>query len=104
VTDLGLDAEKLRLLNEWAEGLQRDERAEVAAAGRVILMLVDEVERVHRMLWDTRLNPDGHVTDSTYSAEPATAVATEAEEAAPELHQSLRDRLRARLPGTSLHS
>jgi hypothetical protein len=107
VPEAGLDAEKLRLLNEWAEGLQRDERAEVAAAGRAILMLVEEVERLHVLLWDKRLNPE---PPSETAPEPVpAAVAREAgtkENGEPELelHQSLRSRLRARWPGASLHS
>jgi len=55
VPDVGLDVEKLGLLNKWAEGLQRDQRAEVAAAGRAILMLIEEVERLHVVVWDERL-------------------------------------------------
>jgi hypothetical protein len=57
VSDDGLDVEKLSLLGGWAEGLQRDKRAEVAAAGKAILMLIDEVERLHVLVWDGLLNP-----------------------------------------------
>jgi hypothetical protein len=57
VPDGGLDVEKLSLLGKWAEGLQRDQRAEVAAAGKAILMLIEEVERLHVVIWDGRLNP-----------------------------------------------
>jgi hypothetical protein len=52
----GLDVEKLALLGRWAEGLQYDRRAEVAAAGKAILMLIEEVERLHVVVWDGRLN------------------------------------------------
>jgi hypothetical protein len=103
VPDAGLDAEKLRLLNEWAEGLQRDERAEVAAAGRAILMLVEEVERLHVMLWDKRLNPEPLVEEAP-APPPAEVLAESSEEPAPELEHSLRSRLRARWHGASLHS
>jgi len=54
----GLDAEKLGVLRGWGEGLARDERHEVAAAGRAILMLVDEVERLHVLAWDRHLYPE----------------------------------------------
>ena len=40
------------------EGLERDERNEVAAAGRAILMLVDEIERLHVLMWDRHLYPE----------------------------------------------
>ena len=95
----GLDAEKLRLLNDWAEGLQRDERPEVAAAGRAILMLVDEVERLHVLLWDKRLNPESAEAEN---AEPEAA-AEAGDAAEPELERSLRSRLRARWQGASIH-
>src|SRR6266567_9221355 len=57
VADTSFDAEKLRVLQEWGAGLQGDPRAEVAAAGRAILMLVEEVERLHVLVWDRRLYP-----------------------------------------------
>jgi hypothetical protein len=57
VPDGGLDVEKLSLLGKWAEGLQRDQRAEVAASGKAILMLIEEIERLHVVVWDGRLNP-----------------------------------------------
>jgi hypothetical protein len=57
VPDGGLDVEKLSLLGKWAEGLQRDQRAEVAASGKAILMLIEEIERLHVVIWDGRLNP-----------------------------------------------
>jgi hypothetical protein len=53
----GLDVEKLSLLGKWAEGLQRDQRAEVAASGKAILMLIEEIERLHVVIWDGRFNP-----------------------------------------------
>ena len=57
MSDGGLDVEKLSLLGKWAEGLQRDQRAEVAASGKAILMLIEEIERLHVVIWDGRLNP-----------------------------------------------
>jgi hypothetical protein len=49
-----LDEEKLETLGRWGEGLTRDGRGEVAAAGRAILMLVEEIERLHVDLWNAR--------------------------------------------------
>ena len=54
----GLDAEKLGVLRGWGEGLERDQRDEVAAAGRAILMLVDEIERLHVLMWERHLYPE----------------------------------------------
>ena len=53
-----LDAEKLGVLRSWGEGLERDQRHEVAAAGRAILMLVDEIERLHVLLWNRHVYPE----------------------------------------------
>lgn len=51
-----MNDEKLSLLAKWASGLQRDTRAEVAAAGRAIAMLIDEVERLNVLMWEGPLN------------------------------------------------
>lgn len=85
------------MLNEWAEGLRHDDRAEVAAAGRAILILIQEVERLHVHLWDQHLNATSPVTDigTPLRAEP------EVNESRPELERSLRSRLRARWQGSS---
>jgi hypothetical protein len=52
-----LDAEKLAALRQWATGLQADMRPEVSAAGKAILLLVEEVENLHVLVWDKRLYP-----------------------------------------------
>lgn len=72
-----LDEEKLETLRQWGEGLTRDARKEVAAAGRAILMLADEVERLHVDLWHaTRLFPQerpSKTDEPTPQMEPASA-------------------------------
>ena len=72
-----LDEEKLETLRRWGEGLTRDARKEVAAAGRAILMLADEVERLHVDLWNaTRLfppEPQSKPDEPTPQTEPASA-------------------------------
>jgi hypothetical protein len=92
-----LDAEKIRLLDQWAEGLQSDDRAELAAAGRAILMLIREVERLHVQLWDQRLNAPGVDPD----AESPSAVEDARVDDEPELERTLRTRLRERWRGAS---
>jgi hypothetical protein len=77
----GLDDEKLSMLGTWAAGLRRDQRAEVAAAGRAIEMLIDEVERLNVLLW----------------AGPLEAVPTGVE---PELAEPLQRTLRQRVGAT----
>jgi hypothetical protein len=87
----GLDAEKLDVLRRWGGGLQGDGREEVAAAGRAILLLIEEIERLHVVLWDRKLYPD------TPLEEPV-AVVSEAEDAAEvdgeNVPETLSERLR----------
>lgn len=54
----GLDAEKLQILARWAAGLRADQRGELAAAGRAIELLIDEVERLHVLIWGRQLYPE----------------------------------------------
>jgi hypothetical protein len=88
----GLDAEKLDVLRRWGAGLQRDGREEVAAAGRAILLLIDEIERLHVLVWDRKLYPDAPIAAPSPAAD---AAGDGGEDAPPEnLSRTLRDRLR----------
>jgi hypothetical protein len=49
-----LDETKLETLRKWGEGLGSDGREEVRAAGKAIVLLVEEVERLHIDLWHAR--------------------------------------------------
>ena len=49
-----LDEAKLATLRLWAEGLARDERSEMRAAAKAILLLIDDVESLHMDLWHAR--------------------------------------------------
>ena len=49
-----LDEQKLELLRRWGDGLAGDPREEVRAAGRAILILVEEIERLHVDVWNER--------------------------------------------------
>ena len=80
VEQRGLKADELEQLRRWGAGLQQDPRGEVSAAGRAIVLLIEEVERLHVLVWDHRLYP---------------ALLRPGEE--PELHVSLTQRLRQRL-------
>jgi hypothetical protein len=94
----GLDAEKLEILRRWGAGLEGDGREEVSAAGRAILLLIEEVERLHVLVWDRRLYPD-----ESPPAEPTSDVDESAATAAAEdsrarwsLTNVLRERLQQR--------
>lgn len=49
-----VEEEHLGALRRWGEGLRTDERDEVRAAGRAIVLLCDDVERLERELWHLR--------------------------------------------------
>ena len=53
----GLNADELEQLRRWGAGLQQDSRLEVSAAGRAIVLLIEEIERLHVLVWDHRLYP-----------------------------------------------
>jgi hypothetical protein len=52
--DERLDEQKIETLQSWAEGLLRDERSELRAAAKAILLLIDEIEHLHVDLWHAR--------------------------------------------------
>lgn len=76
-----LDEDKLDLIRSWGVGLQDDGRDELRAAGRAILLLADEVDRLNVELWNTRAGAAG----GPPASEP------------PELARTLRERLSQRL-------
>jgi hypothetical protein len=53
-----LDEEKLEALRSWGERLRKSGGEESAAVGRAILMLVEEIDRLHMDLWHARLEPE----------------------------------------------
>ena len=63
-----LDEEKLEALRSWGERLQDSGDAEAAAVGRAILMLVDEIDRLHIELWHVRIQPSGGLPVATVPA------------------------------------
>jgi hypothetical protein len=91
-----LDEEKLALLRRWGEGLTVDDREEVRAAGRAILMLSDEIERLHIDLWharDPQLDESEERGEAVGPAEPAAAA--EEPQSEPGLGAALKSRIAA---------
>jgi hypothetical protein len=88
VPDRGLDAEKLEVLRGWGGGLQNDSRAEVAAAGRAIMLLIEEIERLHVLVWDRQLYPDVPIPPPVETPVPADDPGSPSS-----LHDALRERL-----------
>ena len=49
-----LDEERLEMLRSWGAGLSSSARDELRAAGKAILMLIEEVERLQVDIWNAR--------------------------------------------------
>lgn len=49
-----LDEERLETLRNWGAGLSTNARDELRAAGKAILMLVDEIDRLEADIWNSR--------------------------------------------------
>ena len=90
-----LDDERLEMLRTWGAGLATDGREEVRAAGKAIMILIEEIERLQVDIWDAR-----GVTGAPVAAELAPVSPGE-----PGAHleatssQSLATSLRERLGG-----
>jgi hypothetical protein len=78
--DERLDEAKIETLRSWADGLLRDERSELRAAAKAILLLIEEIEHLHVDLW--------HARDSVPDETPV------ADEPSPTLRSVLARRLR----------
>ena len=62
-----LDEERLELLRDWGAGLSTNARDELRAAGKAILMLVDEVERLQVDAWNARADANAASQRSSQS-------------------------------------
>jgi hypothetical protein len=67
-----LDEEKLEALRSWGEKLRQASGEEYAAVGRAILLLVEEIDRLHIELWHARMR--------SREGEPATDLHTRLQE------------------------
>jgi hypothetical protein len=56
-----LDENKIETLRLWGEGLSADWREEVRAAGKAIVLLVEEIERLNVDLWNARAHVPGAI-------------------------------------------
>lgn len=69
-----LDEDKLEALRSWGERLSQGGGEEAAAVGRAILMLAEEIDRLHIELWHARLQEGGAesvATDATIEEDEA---------------------------------
>lgn len=90
-----LDEQKIATLRLWADGLARDERDEMRAAARAILMLIDEVELLHVELWHAgRLRPPDEADEPEVAVVPVAEAVAQLGHERPTLRSVLRERLR----------
>jgi hypothetical protein len=92
-----LDEEKIETLESWADGLLRDERSEVRAAAKAILLLIQEIEHLHVDLWHAR---DASADDATAEDGPSDDMPL-AVAPPPEVQPSIRSALARRLRAAS---
>jgi len=76
-----LDEERLALLRSWGTGLSSSPREELRAAGKAIIMLTEEIDRLQVDVWNAR-------AAATQAAEPRTSQQS--------IATTLRDRLTQR--------
>ncbi len=86
-----LDEEKIGILRSWGAGLSADEREEVRAAGKAIVLLIEEIERLHVDVWNARA---GSLEAPAAAPDPETPSEPEDDE----LERTLRSRLSILVP------
>ncbi len=74
-----LDEERLETLRTWGAGLSTNARDELRAAGKAILMLVDEIDRLEADLWNARAATKQAETEATAAKQVEAAAAAAAE-------------------------
>ena len=88
-----LTTDKIEVLRTWGRGLEQlGRQEELRAAGRAILLLAEEIDRLNRELWHLRAG----VSDTVGGEEPSVRAAGQ-ERAPADLVESLALRLAASL-------
>ena len=87
-----LDEERLETLRNWGSGLSTSARDEVRAAGKAILMLVDEIDRLEADLWNARADAKQAAAKAAMPLEAVQAPAPPPPAPAPEPGPAPRER------------
>lgn len=87
-----LDEERLETLREWGSGLSTSARDELRAAGKAILMLVDEIDRLEADLWNARADAKQAAVKAATPLEPVQAPTPPPPVPAPEPAPAPRER------------
>lgn len=74
-----LDEDKLETLRAWGSGLSSDARDEVRAAGKAILLLIEEIDHLHVDIWKARAGAEVERSGMEGELEPPPAEPAEAE-------------------------
>lgn len=69
-----LDEERLEILRKWGAGLAMDGREELRAAGKAIMILIDEIELLYVDLWHER-GATSHPRETGDQAEETAEIA-----------------------------
>ena len=91
-----MNEDEFAALRAWGEGLRSDEREEVRAAGRAIVMLADEVERLQVALWHAA--DDATTRNARHEPRANAEDATSPPEETASVNEHLRRRLRRFFP------
>jgi hypothetical protein len=104
-----LDEERLEILRTWGAGLETSARDELRAAGKAILMLVDEIDRLEADLWNARASAKEAIAAAAEAArqpvpgpEPAPVDRPAAPASEPEVEAPSRERAPAVKPSQVL--
>lgn len=95
-----LDGERLEVLRTWGGGLATDTRAELRAAGKAIMILIEEIDRLHVDARRAREKASTRIIDATNSGPPQEHVEAVSSQS---LGTTLRERLGAVIPSTAPH-
>jgi hypothetical protein len=87
-----LDEERLETLRNWGSGLSTSARDELRAAGKAILMLVDEIDRLEADLWNARADAKQAAAKAAMPLEAVQAPAPPPPAPAPEPGPAPRER------------
>ncbi len=96
-----LDEERLEVLRAWGTGLATDTRAELRAAGKAIMILIDEIDRLQvevRQAGDARYPSLDGAGDGEPGHDPVEPVSSQS------LGTSLRERLGVGTPSRPAYS
>ena len=92
-----MNEEEFDSLRRFGDGLMQDSRPEVHAAGKAILLLAAEVERLQVELWHARLDVSDAPGPETPSTEAEETADTALDRTLPEELPSLLSRVTKRL-------